>query len=312
MRELIEMQEMELMPLAVNRISNTFPLFRDMKKKLDAIRLSEYESWDGECPNRPHLARIPFAEGLILLGSDAFAFCDVSLLEDITEGVVEGSVGIVWYHRIQSTMCPICISVGVPAINFTDDGEAVYSTNISRGLSFLDLSVSCDYDELWKSAKFLGMSFSTFRQCMSKVQDEQAVGHKTYKTCSKAFAYFESCIAYINLQIDAEQEAKKAAKKLTTHAVSPLENNGSHPSSSPKKPRHIVIGNVSIALREGSKLTRKKVLERKCTCWSVRGHVRHYKDGRTIWIKPYKKGSDRNGGIEPKIYDIRTQKESEL
>lgn len=300
-------QEIELMPLAVNRVSDTFPLFRDMKKKLDVIRLSEYESWDGECPNRPHLARIPFEEGLILLKEDAFAFS----LAPSQEGVISGSVEVVWYHRIQSAMCPICVAVGIPSINFTDNGEAVYSTNISRGLSFLDLTVECDYDELWKSADFLGISLSTFRRCMSKVQDENAVYHKTYKTCSKAFAYFESCIAYINLQIDAEQEAKKAAKKLTTHAVSPLENNGSHPSSSPKKPRHIVIGNVSIALREGSKLTRKKVLERKCTCWSVRGHVRHYKDGREIWIKPYKKGSDRNGGIEPKIYDIRTQKEPE-
>lgn len=27
-----------------------------------------------------------------------------------------------------------------------------------------------------------------------------------------------------------------------------------------------------------------------CECWGVRGHVRHYKDGREVFVKPYKKG----------------------
>lgn len=31
-----------------------------------------------------------------------------------------------------------------------------------------------------------------------------------------------------------------------------------------------------------------------CECWGVRGHFRHYKDGRIVWIDAYKKGSKRN------------------
>ena len=35
--------------------------------------------------------------------------------------------------------------------------------------------------------------------------------------------------------------------------------------------------------------------------FTVRGHYRHYKNGRTVWIKPYKKGT---GGQKNKIYKL--------
>ena len=31
-----------------------------------------------------------------------------------------------------------------------------------------------------------------------------------------------------------------------------------------------------------------------CLCWGVRGHIRHYKNGKTIFIQPFKKGKERN------------------
>lgn len=39
-----------------------------------------------------------------------------------------------------------------------------------------------------------------------------------------------------------------------------------------------------------------------CECWGVRGHIRHLKDGREIFIKPYKKGIKRNSIDEGKDY----------
>lgn len=36
-----------------------------------------------------------------------------------------------------------------------------------------------------------------------------------------------------------------------------------------------------------------------CPCWSVRGHYRHYKTGKVIFVENYKKGKDRDK-IEPK------------
>lgn len=37
----------------------------------------------------------------------------------------------------------------------------------------------------------------------------------------------------------------------------------------------------------------------QCPCWSVRGHYRHYKSGKTVFIKSYEKGKER-GKIAPK------------
>lgn len=37
----------------------------------------------------------------------------------------------------------------------------------------------------------------------------------------------------------------------------------------------------------------------KCPCWSVRGHYRHYKNGKIVFIKNYEKGKQK-GKIKPK------------
>lgn len=33
-----------------------------------------------------------------------------------------------------------------------------------------------------------------------------------------------------------------------------------------------------------------------CECWAVRGHFRHYKNGKVTWISSYEKGKQRNSG----------------
>ena len=45
--------------------------------------------------------------------------------------------------------------------------------------------------------------------------------------------------------------------------------------------------------------------EIKCLCWGVRGHVRHYKSGKTIFINPYRKGKERKNpnAYTPKTYE---------
>lgn len=43
----------------------------------------------------------------------------------------------------------------------------------------------------------------------------------------------------------------------------------------------------------------RKSIQYQCECWGVRGHIRHYTDGRVVFIEPYKKGRLRNT-LEPK------------
>ena len=43
----------------------------------------------------------------------------------------------------------------------------------------------------------------------------------------------------------------------------------------------------------------KHSIKYRCEVWGVRGHIRHYKNGKTVFIKPYKKGK-RRAFLEPK------------
>lgn len=43
----------------------------------------------------------------------------------------------------------------------------------------------------------------------------------------------------------------------------------------------------------------KSSIKYRCEVWGVRGHIRHYKDGKIVFIKPYKKGRKRDV-LEPK------------
>lgn len=45
-----------------------------------------------------------------------------------------------------------------------------------------------------------------------------------------------------------------------------------------------------------------------CECWGVRGHVRHLKDGREIFINPYRKGIKRNDDTAYKEKDYNYEK----
>lgn len=38
-------------------------------------------------------------------------------------------------------------------------------------------------------------------------------------------------------------------------------------------------------------------------CWNVVGHIRHYANGKTAYVRPYKKGKNRNKDFN-KIYEL--------
>lgn len=40
-----------------------------------------------------------------------------------------------------------------------------------------------------------------------------------------------------------------------------------------------------------------------CPCWGVRGHYRHYKSGKVVFIEAYQKGKDRSR-YTPKEYVV--------
>lgn len=42
----------------------------------------------------------------------------------------------------------------------------------------------------------------------------------------------------------------------------------------------------------------------KCEHWQVRGHLRHYKNGKVVYVKPYEKGTNKEAPLKDKIYKI--------
>lgn len=41
-----------------------------------------------------------------------------------------------------------------------------------------------------------------------------------------------------------------------------------------------------------------------CEYWEVKGHFRHYKSGKVVWVKPHSKGKNKEGSVEDRVYKL--------
>lgn len=78
---------------------------------------------------------------------------------------------------------------------------------------------------------------------------------------------------------------------------------------SKKGPRHVRIVRNYTLKRTWKSAVKKRVHEITCAAWGVRGHFRHYKSGKTVFIQPYVKGKKRDE-YQGKVYDL-FQKEAD-
>lgn len=104
-----------------------------------------------------------------------------------------------------------------------------------------------------------------------------------------------------NYLIDHPEE--KARKKKATKTSSVVQESRSPDSKSDKantSPNAQVFSLNTIRFKStntrASKILTSRKYERIADCWDVRGHYRHYKSGKTVFIAPYEKGKDRNNG----------------
>ena len=51
---------------------------------------------------------------------------------------------------------------------------------------------------------------------------------------------------------------------------------------------------AALAEKEAVRASARQSHEYSCPVWTVRGHMRHYKSGKTVYVAPYRKGRDRN------------------
>ena len=110
---------------------------------------------------------------------------------------------------------------------------------------------------------------------------------------------FMQILLYINYLLE-HPEIKEVHKEKTSPSTASKKASVSK-SSTPTEPgkpvtRTTLINGlriVSDAEQVHKKLKSKKI-QRITDCWGVRGHYRHYKNGKTVYIEPYKKGKGRN------------------
>ena len=77
---------------------------------------------------------------------------------------------------------------------------------------------------------------------------------------------------------------------------------------SKKRPRHVRLVRNYTLKRSWKTAVKKRVHEITCAAWGVRGHFRHYKSGKTVFIQPYVKGKKRDE-YQGKVYDLFQKKE---
>lgn len=122
----------------------------------------------------------------------------------------------------------------------------------------------------------------------------------------KSFLGFVNVNGWLNYLMEHPEE-KEISKKITEKSESGAETKPAKDSESKgqKEPKEHVVRLNGVRITTSNNKAVNKIKSRKVTrimeCWSVRGHFRHYKNGKVVYVHPYEKG---NGRKTPKKYNV--------
>lgn len=103
-------------------------------------------------------------------------------------------------------------------------------------------------------------------------------------------------ILRIMLYIMNTPREKSTKPKLPNEETERKEN---HRKSTKENKVHLLDEIVEYVNENGLAINQNGTHKINCPCWSVRGHYRHYKSGKVIFVENYKKGKERENK-EPK------------
>lgn len=136
-------------------------------------------------------------------------------------------------------------------------------------------------------------------------KEEQHSGNQTDVILNQVISTFSS----INFLLEQDQKSMDSIKKAYYVKV---DNDFIYE----KKIKRKVIpleGNVKIEVipsREDDKNEKEKIIKRHTSVWMVSGHLRHYKNGKVIFISSYPKGPERDEKVpNKKEYDLPQEDE---
>lgn len=103
--------------------------------------------------------------------------------------------------------------------------------------------------------------------------------------------YIYSVMAYIMTTQRERTERPKSAKTFNTQKVESKRNRENKIYLLDEIVDYVNENGLTIAKSGNRAIT--------CPCWDVRGHYRHYKSGKVVFIKNYEKGKEK-GKVKPK------------
>ena len=84
---------------------------------------------------------------------------------------------------------------------------------------------------------------------------------------------------------------------VTTRQYKPMKERKYNP------PKNKVYKLIDV-VRKYEKHINKNKRHMNCDYWEVKGHFRHYKSGKVVWVKPHSKGKNKEGVAEDRVYKL--------
>lgn len=120
-------------------------------------------------------------------------------------------------------------------------------------------------------------------------------------TACDPFKLFLKVMCWLNW-IMQHPEIKEVERQEKAHAgtKSKKKNGDSKAKTDSNVVKTVKINNIKIKTVNSKLITKikSKKIHRIAGCWEVRGHFRHYKTGKVVYIKPYEKGKDSHKRVK--------------
>lgn len=169
---------------------------------------------------------------------------------------------------------------------------------------------ACSTKTLKEALHWTDAQITLWSKYIKAIQQEETEKQSSINTVIQQFCSFKT---YINLCLQKKKlsHGKKSRAKAKYHVKTTVDTTAQQPE---KLIRNISIGNANISFT--SRKTPKRPDEEyirhySVAAWKTRGHLRHYKNGKTVWIKESvhkRKGFENNESAPQSVLQIKQER----
>lgn len=139
-------------------------------------------------------------------------------------------------------------------------------------------------------------AFSVIYKKQNFLQKEHQYIAENISLRTQNFLTMLKTMAWINYLSEYPEE-KAVTRKKRQYPVASNKNLRLKEKNTIFKTSHVINLNGICIITDNQKTSDsliRKTQKRIVACWNVRGHYRHYKNGKTVYIHPYQKGLDKS------------------